>query len=194
MPESFVSVEVPTSTGATNGVATSSDVAQNTIRATPKITDSSVGSVRELSVERLYADAADSALLLGRALQLLRDCTERLVRAQRFLSDGKKLDSDYEVSLVQGDLPELFCCKSVSESFGVIVLSVYYALENRRGSPLSDNQLSAIRKVIRLLCTQIFMSYEDALDLLDELEEAGLKIDPPEFSHLQSVLLDESDH
>src|SRR6266511_1971840 len=77
--------------------------------------------VRPVPIEDLYpVTTAGRAQLLGTARALLAAGRDRLRRAHEYLDDGNDVGADYEVSLFQGDIPELFCCSSISEGLGAV--------------------------------------------------------------------------
>lgn len=142
---------------------------------------------RPLQVEDLYPVAVGRGQLLATARGLLFSGYERLARAQVHLSEGDNVASDYEVSLFQAELPELFCC-AISEGLSTLVVAVHHALKNRGPSPLSAEQLNNLKFCIGRITKEIFLSYDAVLDMLDELEACGLNIDPPEAETLGALL------
>jgi hypothetical protein len=104
--------------------------------------DSSYG--RSLQIEDLYPIELGRAQLLATARSLLAMADERLTRAQEYIKDGNVVGADYEISLFQGDIPELFCCGVISEGLAAITVAVHHALQNRGPSPITVGQLNEI--------------------------------------------------
>jgi hypothetical protein len=149
--------------------------------------------LRPVGVADLYPSTVGRSALIHSAMSLLGRSVERLDRAHLHAGSGEVLSADYEVTLVQGDVPELFACKGLSDGFGTVVVAAYQALRNRKSQPLSLEQIAVLRKGFVRLSKEMFLQYDAALDLLDEFEAAGLTIDPPEAGDLEQVLLDGDD-
>ena len=184
-----------TQTTAPNGYGANPvlSLGENTVNITAGLSPSDVPTAgRPLDMEDLYPVAVGRGQLLSTARTLLSAGQERLNRAQEYLRDGNQVGADYEISMVQGDIPELFCCSSISEGLAVIALAVHHALRNRGPSPLTEKQLNILSLCIGRLNNEIFLSYEAALNLIDELEESDLNVNPPEAETLSSILIDES--
>ena len=102
------------------------------------------------------------------------------------------MEADYEITHFQGSIPELFCCKSLSEGFATIVVALGSSLRNRRGNILTREQLLAVVSCVARLNQELFLKYETALALIDELEDAGLNTDPSIASPIAELLLGEA--
>jgi len=148
---------------------------------------------RILGVADLYAETPGRSALLLRATELLALSVRRLQEARERLDDEDQIGADYEVTLFQGDLPELFYLSSLSEGFGAVIVALYHGLKNRRAARLTPEQLLVVQRCAARLGRQLFLNYEAALDLIDELETVGLKIDPPEAEGLTEILVDAGD-
>src|SRR5262249_40202677 len=131
--------------------------------------------------------------LLIRALVLLTQGEQSLQNAQRYLANEDFVNADYEVTLFQGTIPELFCCQALGEGFATVIVALNRALKNRRGDPLSRHQLLTLTSCVTRLRKEIFLSYETALDLIDALEATGLNTDLSIAAPLATLLLDEED-
>jgi hypothetical protein len=69
---------------------------------------------------------------------------------------------------------------------------MHHALRNRGPSPLTSDQLNCLSFCLDRLTKEMFLSYDAALDLIDELENAQLNVNPVEAAALNSILIDES--
>jgi hypothetical protein len=143
-------------------------------------------------IDRLYVGNIGRGRLILRARGILQSGAVRLSQAQILLAQNDRVGADYEITLFQGDIPELFCCYSLSDGFGAVVAALYHALKNRRGDGLTVDQLTAVQSCVIRLENEPFFAYESALDLIDALDDAGLRTDPIIADALGEVLLDES--
>lgn len=134
----------------------------------------------ETRIDDLYAGDTPIAQLISQARKLLAKCDAHAKMALRNTSDGDRVASDNEISLLQADLPELFCCRQLSDGFGSIILGLFHALKNRSGAPLDQDHIFAISETIEALYNNPFMPFTDSLDYLDKISNSGLNVEPPE--------------
>ncbi|MGA3308582.1 MAG: hypothetical protein ABSD08_08205 [Xanthobacteraceae bacterium] len=144
---------------------------------------------RDVQIEDLYAGDTPTAQLINRARQLLAEAEDFSVNAQRMLSEGDGVGADNEITLLQANLPELFFCRSLSEGLGAVTVALHHALTNRNGSPLTSDQIFAVRTACQKLHSNPFAPFTDALDLIDGLADAGLVTDPPEAELLSDFFV-----
>ena len=143
----------------------------------------------------MYVDAPGRPELLVKAQGLIVTGIERLQAARQHIIDNDDpVDADYHVTLFQGDLPELFYFSASIEGFSTLVVAIHDALRHREGESLTIEQVNALIKCLSLLRDKPFMSYDAALDLIDELEAVGFNPEPPEALAVEQILLDEGDH
>jgi hypothetical protein len=143
---------------------------------------------RTLDWDDLYPTEVGRSALVIRARKLLADGQQSLNAALAYISDDEPVRADYEITLFQGAIPELFCCNSIGESFAAIVVALRWALKNRRGDPLTSEQLRTVLNCVARLNKELFMSYDTALTLIDDLESVGLNTDVSIATHSQLCL------
>ena len=138
-------------------------------------------------------EAAEALLLalLHRALVLLSEGETRLQKAQELLVEEDDLSADYEITLFQGNLPELFCCRVISDGFAAVIVALHHALKNRLGSPLTSDQIFVVLKSVQRLRKEPFLVYDKALNIIDSMDAAGLQTDPPISNALNVLLIDD---
>ena len=143
---------------------------------------------REPTFAELYpAQETASSGLIHRALELLSECEARSAKAQSLLATDDVLGADLEITRLQSDLPELFCCKVLSDGLGAVILALHYALINREGAPLTVDQIFAVRRCIEILRNNPFLAFDESLDLIELLAGAELVVDPPEADTLSDL-------
>jgi hypothetical protein len=142
---------------------------------------------KETEVEDLYVGDTPTARLIGRVRQLLADAEGHLTRAQELLSDDV-VAADDEISLLQAAMPELFCCRELSDGLGAITLGIFHGLQNRQGAPLNLDQIFAIKESVAATRSNPFLPFPEALDLIDRMVDAGVKVEPAESDVLGDIL------
>jgi len=81
-------------------------------------------------------------------------------------------------------LPELFCCREIGDGFGAIVNALKYSFANASGNLFTRGQLETIVRVLSTLSNEPFLRFETAVDLISDLEDSGLDVDPPVIAEL----------
>jgi hypothetical protein len=134
-----------------------------------------------IDTARLYdAPVGDSSNIV-RALELLKEVSDHLSEARRA---GNLIDADRFLQRAQRALPKLFALRSIGDGFGVIVNSLYIAFTNLHGKPMNKKQIEVAWRVVRELRTRPALSLEQGIQAVEELEESGLEVDPPELAGL----------
>jgi hypothetical protein len=151
---------------------------------------SSTGAIsqRVTDIEDLYSSDAPTNAILNCARGLLKEHERLLTDAQKLLADGDAIGADNEISLFQADLPELFCCRTLSEGFAAVIVALHHATQNKDGAPMTNEQLTAVHRCVEKLHENIFLSFTAALNLIDQLTDTGLKVEPAEAEYLSDIL------
>lgn len=157
----------------------------------PGLHESRPRTDRSVPLTDLYSGASGRGRLILKARSILDGAVVRLRRAQQLQSEDR-VATDYEVTLVQGDLPELFCCSSLSEGFAALTVGLHHALRNRKGEAITAEQLSEVTGAVARMAKEPFVNYEHALDVLDRLEDVGLNVNPPINQAIAEVFDEES--
>ena len=140
--------------------------------------------------EELYPADSGYNPVLSTAFDLLRESISFLDESIDRLKENDLIKSDDSLQQFQAIIPELFCCRNLGDGFGAIVISIYHSLKNNEGLPLKQNQLKIIRKIINRLCTEPYISFDDAVEEISELEEANLLVQPDHFKYVADLLND----
>jgi hypothetical protein len=134
-----------------------------------------------IEIDRLYEAAPGTSSNMVRALELLRQASDDLNAAQKA---DDAMEADRLVQRAQLLLPKLFALRSVGDGFGVIVNSLHFAFANRRGIPLTADQLNVVWRALKELRVRPAMSLEQGIQRVEELEEKGLDVDPADLGDL----------
>jgi hypothetical protein len=146
-------------------------------------------SERMLAVEDLYPGLDPQKSILASALLLLGESETKLTEAAKAADDGDQISADDAAQRFQALLPELFCCRSLGDSFATVINALFHGLKNLRGTPVSGAQIAQMRNSISVLRRRPFLEYREALDIVARLEAAKLRIDPQGLTAIQEVLL-----
>jgi len=114
---------------------------------------------------------------LRNGFNLLKTSQSFVVKALENIEQGNRKDSDEYIMQFKTSLPELFCCRNISESFGAVINSIHNALSNMKGQPLSKNQIAALHDIINGLLREPAMSFDKAVDYVSEFEEADFEVE-----------------
>jgi len=127
---------------------------------------------------------------LSSAFQLLDEGIQYISEAISFFIENDMFSSDDEVQKLQVLLPELFCCRDLGDGFGAIINSIFNALKNYSGKPLNQKQLQRINKLLKRIRTEPYISFEEAIEEIELLEEVGFEVEPEYIKFAADLLID----
>lgn len=142
-----------------------------------------------LTVDDLYGELDTRDLILGSALRLLSEAELKLIEGQVSAAEGDQVSADDATQHFQALLPELFCCRSLGDSFATVINALFHGLKNLNGLPIAEPQLIQMLNSIRVLRRRPFLEYGEALALVSRLEATGLRVDPQGIATIEEVLL-----
>lgn len=142
------------------------------------------------AAEDLYPDLHQSGTVLSFALALLREADSIMREATAAVDEGDRVSADDAVQRLSALLPELFCCRSLGDSFATVVMSLFHGLAGLHGIPPTAEQISAVADCTRRLRREPFLSYGDALILVSRLENSKLTVEPPTLAMVGEALLE----
>ena len=163
-------------------------------RAALRLVDSSFTESRqrrEMSVDILYPQTETSSSDISSALRLLSEAITHAEKAVSCEDEQDIMGADDAITHIEIMMPELFCCRSLGDSYGLIIASVMSSLANRRGEPLTTIQVRTLWLALKALRQEPFMTYEKALDVVDSLEEVNMNIEPQGFEGLVGWIVNE---
>jgi hypothetical protein len=131
-----------------------------------------------IPIDVLYPPADSSRPALVKALRLLAESVATLEHARDALAANDHLQSDHDTQRVEALLPELFRCRTIGDGYAAIINALEIACINRRGDPLTAKQIFTFLRVLKGLRSHPFVSFDLAQQSLQELEQAGLCVDP----------------
>lgn len=134
-----------------------------------------------IEIDRLWDALPGTSSNVVRAIELLKQTTDNLLAAQRC---DDPVEADHFVQRVQLTLPRLFSCRSIGDGFAVVINALHFAFVNLHGTPLTPDQLAVILRVVKEVRARPTMSLDQGVKRIEELEEHGLEVDPPDFAQL----------
>lgn len=180
-----ISAFIPTSTTAT---ATRTATATATATVTAIIDDSI--TKKNIDIRELYPLTDELNPALGRALSLLEEGIKCIDDAINMIIEKDLISSDDLIQRFQALIPELFCCRSLGDGFGVILVSLHNSLKNLQGVPASLEQLNVIKKVTSRIFTEPFIVIDEAVDEIILFEKVGLIPESSNFKYAADLLID----
>jgi len=143
---------------------------------------------RPITMEELYPSIENVSPELNSAVHLLSLCLEYADQALEAHRENDLIDADDAVQRIQGILPELFCCRSLGDGFGIVINGLMCAFQNLAGVPLQREQIEKIRLTLMRLRTEPFLRAEDAVSMINALDDVELVVEPAEFKYLADLL------
>jgi hypothetical protein len=142
-----------------------------------------------LTVDDVYGELDTRDSVLGSALRLLIEAESKLIEGQVSAAAGDQISADDATQHFQALLPELFCCRSLGDSFATIINALFHGLKNLNGLPIAEAQITQMLNSIRVLRRRPFLEYGEALALVSRLEATGLRVEPQGLAAIEEVLL-----
>lgn len=154
-----------------------------------KIHETALPTNKDVPIEKLYPLLNEETTLLSVALRLLEESEKKLQEAKQLFGEDDAMEADDHVQHFQALLPELFCCRQLGESFATLINTFFHAVKNQQGKPFNGQQIAALLHGVSNLKFAPFMGYDDAVDIVIELEKSGLTVDPAGMQPIAEVLI-----
>jgi hypothetical protein len=154
------------------------------LEATARQTESG-SAPAQASFEDIYPSADDDTFVAVIRQKLL-EAEQRLQAAK----DGDEIDRDDAINSLKADLPILFAKRQWGEGGLAVLVALHHGLQNCQGTPLNFDAFYAVLSVVRRFANAPFLTFYQALDLVDVLQSAGLNTDPAEARLIQEMLHD----
>lgn len=143
----------------------------------------------KLSIDDLYPDPTLIGQDLSTATQLLAEVMELIDDAIECQRRDERLLADDAMQRMQMVLPELFFCRSLGDGFGAIINSLFHALRNHGGSPLTEEQMVSIRGSMMKVRNEPFLDFEVALEQIALLQSLGFNVVPMGMEVIDEALM-----
>ena len=150
-------------------------VAQTAAASGNFVSNKSAGAT-PISIDKLYQGREAGSDHFVRALELLSSASDVLSAARLALVEEDKIACDSEVILFEQLLGPLFECRDVGEGYANVINTIQVGISNMAGVPLNQDQINALWRVIRELFEGPYLSFEESLGKVEELERVGLCI------------------
>jgi hypothetical protein len=137
-----------------------------------------------IPIDVLYPAGPGKKSDIVRAITELASIIEIIGEARRLApTDPERSDRlSIEAQMI---LPALFSCrKGIGDGYANVINSLHFGFANQRGTPLDSGQLTVVWRVLKELRNKPFVTFDQSFDYVSELEEAGLKVDPPKVAIL----------
>lgn len=140
----------------------------------------------ETSIDELYYSPEYTSRELQTVLRLLARCIQLVGVSIDELRAGHKLGAHESTLELQSLLPELFACRGLGDGYGAIVNCVQLALINRRGVPLDEDQLLALKEILNAARNAPFIRFDKARRHIREFERHDFIVEPVSLQFLSN--------
>jgi len=144
-----------------------------------------------IPIDHLYPATEGARPELLKGLKLLADAIGSLENARSQQRSGDDKVADRWIMKFQMILPDLFACRKIGDGYALIINSLHFAMINQKGKPLTLDQMTTIWRVLKEIREKPFLTFDQALAYVTEIEKAYLAVDPPILSELLSDGADE---
>jgi hypothetical protein len=133
---------------------------------------------RAVPIDDLYPGLLGVGPELNTVLSLLARAIEYIDAAISDYESDDLIASDDGVRHLEGIMADLVSCREVGDGYGNIIMSIHNSLLNRGGTPLNNPQLRMVVRALTLIRNEPFMAFDKSIDMVTQLEEAGLNVEP----------------
>jgi hypothetical protein len=152
-------------------------------------THSAPSSDKVLNLQQLYPESSEDSRML-KGLNLIE-------RARLNLRTSLDIDPvtsffvfDQEIMKTRALLVKAFQFREIGEGYAALVNAVIWALGNREKASPSRRQINVISNSLDRLINGPYMHFDTAMQIMDELEDADLNIEPASLDLLTAELND----
>lgn len=139
-----------------------------------------------LDATALYPNVDDGPMV--RAQHLIGECLVYLKKADDTPPANQIIDYDASMIRARHAFRQLFELRQLGDGFGATINGLLCSLHNGRAERLTAKQFAAIYDVLRHLMRRPMLHFDSANDLLDQLEDVGLDIEPPFVEQITGFL------
>jgi hypothetical protein len=136
-----------------------------------------------LSLQQLYPSQTDDSRQF-KALNLIERARVALLDALNFDPSANFLQFDQEIMRARAVLLKAFMYRDIGDGYAAVVNAVIWALANRKPGLPSRRQISVISTSMERLISGPYIHFDTSMQILDDLEEADLDIEPPSLDIL----------
>jgi hypothetical protein len=136
-----------------------------------------------LSLQQLYPEQHDDSLQL-KALNLIERARVTLLDALNFDPSANFLQFDQEIMRARALLLKAFMYRDIGEGYAAVVNAAIWALANRKPCLPSRRQINVISASLQRLISGPYIHFDTSMQILDDMEEADLDIEPPSLDIL----------
>lgn len=141
-----------------------------------------------IDIEKLYPDKDILNAQLAAARSLLRDALHHAEDALATYQTSEFMQSDDAIQKIYALMPELFCCRTLGDGFGLLIKAVFHSIQNSNGKPFDETQIAALQRTLTRLYNEPYITFQVALQLELLLEGTGLLVDPATLPHFIEAL------
>jgi hypothetical protein len=142
-----------------------------------------------LSLQQLYPELSEDSRML-RALNLIERARKTLQGALIFDPSTSFFVFDQEIMRSRALLVKAFEYRDIGEGYAALINALIWALGNRKPNSPSRRQTSVMSAALDRLTNGPYMQFDTAMQVMDELEDADLDIEPPTLDILTAELDD----
>jgi hypothetical protein len=140
-----------------------------------------------LSPAELYPDLQAQDGRVIQALLLLRECGDYLQSAIRIDPKTDFIGYDEKMMRARNSLRRLYALREIGDGFGAVINAMIWALRNKDSETLTSRQISTVVEVLNQLRKKPLLHFDSSMNLLDQLEDSDLNIEPPFMDLLTEV-------
>ena len=144
---------------------------------------------KHLSLQELYPDLPEDSRM-RRGMSLVERARLTLQNALIFDPTTSFFVFDQEIMRARAFLVKAFDYREIGEGYAALVNALIWAIGNRKPGSPSRRQINAIMSALDRLTNGPYMHFDTAMQVMDDLEDVDLDIEPPTLDILTAELDD----
>lgn len=144
-----------------------------------------------IEIDKLYPPSEGPKPNLIRVLGLIADAIVLLDEARVAAQHDEAINADRDLQRFQLMLPKLFAYRSIGDGYAALINSLHFAFINLHGKPLTLEQITTIWRILRELRTRPFLSFDQAVEYVGEMESVSFEVDPSTLAEMLEEADDE---
>lgn len=125
----------------------------------------------------LYPDGLDRSTRLGTAVAEIENALTALEHATAALRDERAFEGDDAVMAAAVHVLKCHRFRDLGSGWGPLIVAIHASISNR-ADVITPEQAESLRRALKRLRAEPMMAFDQAIEIIDGLDDAGLVTEP----------------
>jgi len=140
-----------------------------------------------INIDALYTEIEALPATVVESLSALGEAIKTVDFARRSAEEEDLLMADDHITRFRLMLPRLFAARDVSRGYEAVINALYFSFVNKTDAALDLKQIVVVWRILKQLREHLFLSFDAAMEYVDELEASGFSVYPTSIGHLADL-------